>query len=180
MLKYRRRIFDFDDWNDHAVANVRPYLTTESFDSSISASWEPVNIVDLDNLGGRIENNLKLFPRSEPYVIRSDITVMPDATLQIYPDVVMEFEPNVGILVLGTLKAIGAPGHEIVMRSKKDSNEIPKAKKRNAEPEIIKLCKEENCTSNTNEGNLLYILIKKMLKVSMCFSQNIFYVSQDF
>ena len=108
--------------------------------------------VDLNNLGGRIVDNLSLQAREKPYVIRSDITVMPDATLYIQPDVVMEFAPNVGILVLGTLKAIGAPGHEIIMRPIREGNEIPMASKRSAKPDTIRLCKEENCTSSTNEG----------------------------
>lgn len=32
------RIFDFDDWNDHAVANFRPYLVEDTFDGSLSVS----------------------------------------------------------------------------------------------------------------------------------------------
>ena len=34
--KIKRQIFDFDDWNDHALANFRPYLLEDDFDSSIS------------------------------------------------------------------------------------------------------------------------------------------------
>lgn len=151
-LFYRKRIFDFDDWNNHAVADFRPYLVTDSLDSSISASWEPITELDLNNLGGRIVDNLSLYQRSQPYVIRSDITVMPDATLRIFPGVVMEFAPNVGILVLGTLNATGSRGNEIVMRAMRgDRNEIPQ-KKRSVYAETIRLCKEENCTSSTNEG----------------------------
>lgn len=134
------------------MADFRPYLVTDSLDSSISASWEPINEVDLNNLGGRIVDNLSLYRRPEPYIIRSDITVMPDATLRIFPGVVMEFAPNVGILVLGTLNATGAPGDEIVMRPiRGDRNDIPQ-KKRSVYAETIRLCKEENCTSSTNEG----------------------------
>lgn len=154
----RQRIFDFDDWNNHAVANYRPYLTTDSFDSSISATWEIRTEVDLDNLGGRIVESLTLYPRLEPYVIKSDITVMTEATLTIHPDVVMEFAPNVGILVLGTLKAIGAPGHEIVMKPMKshhgiNTNAIRKRSYENLyAEETIRFCKEGNCTSHANEG----------------------------
>ncbi|XP_031785209.1 protein bark beetle isoform X2 [Nasonia vitripennis] len=167
-LQIRQRIFDFDDWNDHAVADFRPYLTTDSLDSSISASYEPITQVDLNNLGGRIVDNLSLYPRAEPYVIRSDITVMPDATLYIHPDVVMEFAPNVGILVLGTLKAVGAPGHEIVMRPISDGNEVPMTKKRNVDVETIRLCKEENCTSSTNEGFVEYFNRTTLQWIPLC------------
>ncbi|KAL7298469.1 hypothetical protein TKK_0008256 [Trichogramma kaykai] len=167
----QRRIFDFDDWNDHAVANFRPYLITDTLDSSISASWEPVSEIDFNNLGGRIVDNLSLYPRPEPYVIHSDITVMPDATLHIYPDVVMEFAPNVGILVLGTLKAAGAPGHEIVMRPISSTNEVSTHKKRDVEINTIRLCKEENCTSFTNEGFLEYFNRTTLQWVPICDSR---------
>lgn len=109
----------------------------------------------MNNLGGRIVDNLSLYRRAEPYVIRSDITVMPEATLRIFPGVVMEFAPNVGILVLGTLNATGAPGDEIIMRPiSGDRNDVPK-KKRSVYAETIRLCKEDNCTSSTNEGEFL-------------------------
>ena len=36
--KIKRQIFDFDDWNDHALANFRPYLIEDDFDSSVSVS----------------------------------------------------------------------------------------------------------------------------------------------
>lgn len=155
------RIFDFDDWNDHAVANFRPYLTTDTFDSSLSPSWELRPIVDLDNLSGRITENLSIYRRDNPYVIRSDITVMPEATLNIHPDVVMEFAPNVGILVLGTIKAVGAPGHEILMRPmRRDDSSLPKPVSRRAnddeQTESLRLCKDGKCSSTSNEGFVEY------------------------
>jgi len=114
----------------------------------------------LDNLGGRIVESLSLHARPEPYMIRSDITIMPEATLHIHPDVVMEFAPNVGILVLGTLKAVGAPGHEILMRPMKrtrvsDSTFIKPALMKNSMPdETIRLCKDGRCSTAYNEGGL--------------------------
>lgn len=137
----------------------------DSFDSFISSSWSINQIIDLDNLGGRIVQNLLLHARSEPYMIRSDITVMPEATLHIYPDVVMEFAPNVGILVLGTLKAIGASGHEIIMRPMKrvdasvNSTFVKLAPMKRASPnlasmsdETIRLCKDGRCSATNSEG----------------------------
>lgn len=141
------------------MAKYRPYLTSNSFDASISTSFGFENIeLDLNNLGGRIINNSYLYSRPEPYVVRSDITIMPEGTLTIYPNVVMEFAPNVGILVLGTLKAIGAYGNEIIMRPlSSERREVPKAAARvrslnDVNFSTIRLCKEGNCTSSTNEG----------------------------
>ncbi|XP_076766657.1 C-type lectin domain-containing protein bark beetle [Xylocopa sonorina] len=157
----RQSIFDFDDWNDHAVANYRPFLTSDTFDSSISASWQIGKEIDLDNLGGRLVENLLIHARDKPYIIRSDITIMPEATLHIYPDVVMEFAPNVGILVLGTLKAIGAPGHEIIMKpmEREAVNVSANVKLRSGNiislsDETIRFCKDGRCSSLYNEGFL--------------------------
>ncbi|XP_015594324.1 protein bark beetle isoform X2 [Cephus cinctus] len=173
----RQKIFDFDDWNDHAVANFRPYLATDSLDSSISASFELKTEVDLNNLGGRVLESLSLYPRSESYVVRSDITVMPEATLYIYPDVVMEFAPNVGILVLGTLKAIGAAGHEIIMKPLSGDSSIalkPNSKRslmRDPPLETIRLCKDGNCTSSTNEGFLEFFNRTTLQWIPLCDSR---------
>ena len=82
----------------------------------LQVSFEPPVIVDFDNLGGRLHDSITLRPRIDPYVVRADLTVMPETTLTILPGVVMEFAPNVGILVLGTLNARGDRGNEIVMR----------------------------------------------------------------
>ena len=54
--------------------------------------------------------------RPRPYVIRSDLTVMPEVTLTIEPGVELEFYPSVGILVLGTLHAQGNIDRNIIMR----------------------------------------------------------------
>lgn len=112
----KNRIFDFDDWNDHAIAEYRPYLLEDNFQSSYSVSFSSNNTIDLDSLGGRLYEDLRLTARDRPYIINSDITVMPNVTLTIYPGVVMEFAPNVGILVLGILNARGYIGSEIIMR----------------------------------------------------------------
>lgn len=112
----KKRIFDFDDWNDHAIANFRPYLLENDFQSSYSVSFASNTTIDLDNLGGRIYEDLSLHDRGRPYLIKSDITVMPNVTLTIHPGVVLEFAANIGILVLGMLVARGYVGSEIIMR----------------------------------------------------------------
>lgn len=30
------KIFDFDDWNDHAIANFKPFLIEDAFEGSLS------------------------------------------------------------------------------------------------------------------------------------------------
>lgn len=104
---------------------------------------------------------------------------MPEATLHIYPDVVMEFAPNIGILVLGTLKAVGAPNHEIIMKpmERENVNKTNGKLRRNGKiislsEETIRLCKNGRCSSLYNEGNfkyntiiLLHIIIYKYITI---------------
>ncbi|XP_034245120.1 protein bark beetle isoform X3 [Thrips palmi] len=191
----RQRIFDFDDWNNHAQAEFRPYLLQDNFDASLSVSFEQPVIVDTNNLGGRYKDSLRLFYRPEPYRVYSDITILPDAVMTIDPGVIMEFAPNVGILVLGTLRAQGRRGLEIVMKPlqiRAHNNgpagaqpgtpvaEIPSnhlVKKRAVEypyvasghfSDSIRLCTGRNCTQQTNEGFLEYYNRTTLQWVPMC------------
>lgn len=132
------KIFDFDDWNDHAIAEFRPYLLEADFQSSHSLTFNTNYSIDLNNLRGRLYQDLVLTSRQEPYIIQSDLTVMPNVTLTIHPGVTMEFAPNIGILVLGTLLAEGVEGNEIVMRPLSESGNLltevgPKREKRELE-----------------------------------------------
>ncbi|KAK9870170.1 hypothetical protein WA026_006260 [Henosepilachna vigintioctopunctata] len=177
MTQIKHRIFDFDDWNNHAIAEFQPYLLTNDFESSFSPSHDFGHTVDIDNLGGQIYHNLTLRNRNMPYVVKSDITVMPQAVLTIDPGVVLEFPPNVGILVLGTLKARGFPDHRIIMRPLKDKSNYKhiSRKKRELEPlqsNQIRLCKDSRCEYEedqyVNEGFLEYFNKTTFQWVPMC------------
>lgn len=150
------RIFDFDDWNNHAEVLYRPYLLEDNFDGSTSVVFSERRPVDLENLGGRIFEDLTISRRETPYIINADITVMPDVQLTITQGVEMEFASNVGILVLGTLVARGFSDGQIVMRSQKPrAEQSRKIEKRAVENMInydsIRLCMERNCTLDDNE-----------------------------
>lgn len=93
------------------------------FLNSSQVSWEQPNLVNVENLGGRLMTSLTLHRRDRPYLIKSDLTIMPHVTLTIAPGTVLEFAPRVGILVLGTLVAKGRRHEEIVMRPL--ANDIP-------------------------------------------------------
>jgi hypothetical protein len=77
-------------------------------------------------------------------------------TLTIRSGVVMEFAPNVGILVLGVLRAQGLRGQEIIMRpmtSLADLEDNKVIQRRQAMPfeedsESIRLCMGRNCTTD--------------------------------
>lgn len=110
----RERIFDFDDWNSFAIADFSPFLLAANVQSG-DFGYEVINntYIDLNNLRGRIYYDINLRWRASPYVIKSDITIMPGVTMIIDPGVRLEFFPSVGILVLGTLKAFGRPDARI-------------------------------------------------------------------
>lgn len=145
-----KRIFDFDDWNNHAEVIYKPYLLENNIDGSISLSRDEDRVVDLENLGGRIYENVTLYNRVMPYVIKSDITVMPGSTMIIHPGVQMEFASNVGILVLGTLDARGTPSNDIIMRPIHKDNDPTNRVERSLENMVmhdsIRLCRNRNCT----------------------------------
>ena len=101
------RIFDFDDWNNYAVASYHPYLTKADTESDLSDGEKVDRPIDPSRLGGRVFRSLILPYQPEPYIVYADLTVMPNAKLILQPGTELQFRPNVGILVLGQLIARG-------------------------------------------------------------------------
>ncbi|XP_036214601.2 protein bark beetle isoform X2 [Bactrocera oleae] len=183
------KIFDFDTWNDHADVIYQPFLIEDTFDASVSLIDEHDEVIDLNNwTGGRIYKDLSLPKRPEPYRILSDITVMPGATVSIQHGVQLEFEPNVGILVLGTLLATGYRESEIIMRPFVNASHesYTMITKRAIEDlsqsqayDSIRLCTSaQNCTTNPqlslggiNEGFLEYFNHTTLQWVPICDSR---------
>ncbi|BES98492.1 Scavenger receptor cysteine-rich domain [Nesidiocoris tenuis] len=144
-MAIRKLIFDFDDWNDHAIALYVPYLVEESFEGSLSIGWEKPQPINLEQLGGRLKESLTLYPQPKPYKVMSDLTVLPGVVLTITPGVELEFAPRVGILVLGTLVARGVRDREIHMRplTARYSDYIQPMTE-----QTVRLCTPHNCTGN--------------------------------
>ncbi|XP_075153568.1 C-type lectin domain-containing protein bark beetle isoform X2 [Haematobia irritans] len=188
------KIFDFDNWNDHADVIYQPFLIEDSFDASVSLVKENRDLIDVNNWqGGRIFADLTLRKREEPYVIKQDITVMPQATLNIHHGVHLEFEANVGMLVLGTLQAIGYEESPIVMRAFKNATHeayslinkrSPSAALNSGEMEqmqtydSIRLCtSSQNCSTDmdkmfdVNQGFLEYFNHTTLQWVPICDSR---------
>ncbi|XP_050535824.1 protein bark beetle [Daktulosphaira vitifoliae] len=114
--RIKELVFDFDDWNNNAITIFTPFLIDDSFDASLSMTWDDLSHISNGVLGGKISESLTVAPQEKPYVVESDITVMPGATLRILPGTILEFAPNVGILVLGSLIARGYIGGEITFK----------------------------------------------------------------
>lgn len=79
-------------------------------------TWEDPSHISNGVLGGKISEQLIIAPLEKPYLVLSDITVMPGVILTILPGTKLEFAPNVGILVLGSLVARGYTGGEITFK----------------------------------------------------------------
>ncbi|XP_055547714.1 protein bark beetle isoform X2 [Wyeomyia smithii] len=152
----RARIFDFDDWNNHAEAQYRPYLIEDNIYGSESVTISRNRTIDLNNLGGRITEDISIFRREQPYVIKADITIMPGVTMNIYPGVVMEFAPNVGILALGTLIARGTRDGEILMKpiqgASEQMNRVERSMENMVNYDSIRLCTNRNCSGSDQEN----------------------------
>ncbi|XP_076442507.1 protein bark beetle-like [Babylonia areolata] len=128
------RIFDFDDWNNYAIADFFPYLTSADINSDLS-SGDPVKPpLDTDRLGGRVLEDEILAYKATPYIVERDLTIMPEATLTISAGTELQFLPNVGILVLGRLVAKGREYNRIKLRPVQSTTGpgIPQRKKRAA------------------------------------------------
>ncbi len=59
ICRIRERLFDFDDWNSYAITHFLPYYLEASFDAQLSSSIEQPAKIDLDDLGGRLEESLR-------------------------------------------------------------------------------------------------------------------------
>ena len=160
----QQRIFDFDDWNCYATAQFSPILATESIFATqikVDLKEEPFNLNE--PFGGRVHHSMVLKKRSKPYVIKTDLTIEPNATLIIEPGAILEFYPSVGILVLGNLHAVGSRDEMITMRPahvdhKQAAAHFFKSKRAISYQEDIRICKSELCDEwykkKTNDGFL--------------------------
>lgn len=122
------RIFDLHEWNNHALVKFVPFISNK-IDYSLSKLPPSMNVFqhqEFNIIGGIVFEDVTLADTSRPYQVRSDLTIMPGATLYINPGVELEFYPNVGLLVLGDLKASGTPGNYIKMRPiRRATNRMP-------------------------------------------------------
>ncbi|XP_069940275.1 protein bark beetle isoform X3 [Cherax quadricarinatus] len=144
------RIFDFDDWNNFALADYLPYLIEDSLSapvSSVISSAKKEKPMELNSLGGRLLHDLRLPKRFEPYIIKSDLTVMPGVTLVIEAGATLEFFPSIGMLILGRLEAVGRRNNHIIMRpiDTSSATHYRVGRQTKSSLESVRLCVEGDC-----------------------------------
>lgn len=110
------KIFDFKNWNNHAIVNYLPFISDKVHYSLSRRAANERLFRDEHILGGVVTHDLTLSKLAKPYQVITDLTIMPGCTLYINPGVEIEFYPNVGILVLGDLRASGRHDAYIKMR----------------------------------------------------------------
>ncbi|XP_013781367.1 protein bark beetle-like [Limulus polyphemus] len=154
VTEIREKIFDFDDWNSFAVADFSPFLGRESIDAGGTPADIKDTSIDIDKaFGGRLYKSLTLKSRSKPYVIKSDLTVMPGVKLTIQPGVLLEFYPSVGLLVLGELDAKGTRSVPIEMRPAKMVDSTLRFRRQVGSPNV-RLCVSPTCGKTRRDGFL--------------------------
>ncbi|KAI8515001.1 hypothetical protein Bbelb_075920 [Branchiostoma belcheri] len=114
------RIFDFEDWNDRALVEYFPFLSSPADDAVVIDTMARYRGDDTI-LGGRLLDHSTLTRDRSPYYVSSDLTVMHNVTLSIEPGVELRFAPRVGLLVLGSLLAQGTEKEHITFTGMEDS-----------------------------------------------------------
>ncbi|RWS21807.1 uncharacterized protein B4U80_10403, partial [Leptotrombidium deliense] len=154
VTKIEERIFDFNDWNSYAFANYTPILAQESLDSVLIPIEPKESAINFNKpFGGRLDYDVTFERRSTPYIIKSDLTILPPATLTIKAGVELEFYASVGILVLGDLVAAGTVDSPIIMRPVNSKDNRQRIKRKDIYSKTLKandignvrLCYTETC-----------------------------------
>ena len=123
----RDRIMDFDDNYDFAIVDDWPFLLSDD-DPSSTVTEEHNSNQHGSLLSGRLFKSMTLKLSHSPYTVKSDFTVLDNATLTIEEGVTVKVSPGMSILVAGALKAQGTPEKPIIFtvkepsRSNKDSH----------------------------------------------------------
>ena len=103
------RIFDLEDWNDRKRVMFQPVSTTQNL--SYFKKTIPVQIGSV--IGGLINMSKHLTVGNSPYIVERDLTVDENSSITIDPGVTLLFKPQVGLLVLGNIFAVGSTQNPI-------------------------------------------------------------------
>ena len=103
----KERIFDADDNYEHALAVFIPFLDSKGHIMQISDKSESFDALSKGYLSGRISSTFQLWSKYSPYIVTSDVTILPDAQLTIQAGVELQFDSGAGMLILGSLFVLG-------------------------------------------------------------------------
>ncbi|XP_065321142.1 protein bark beetle-like [Gordionus sp. m RMFG-2023] len=116
-IQIRSKIFDFYEWNSFVNTIWYPYLSIPDLDNSphFHGSYEPQHFdPDSKFIGGYLIKDAILLKRPQSYIVIHDITIPQGVTLMIGEGAELNFAPNIGILVYGSLKCEGTSDQKII------------------------------------------------------------------
>ena len=121
----KERIYDAEDNYERALAVFIPFFGTTGELMQGSNQSDGFQTFAKRYLGGRISSSVNLWSKLSPYIVISDITVLPDAELTIHPGVELQFSKGVGMLILGALFVLGNRNNPVTFSLlKRDQTEI--------------------------------------------------------
>ena len=112
----RDRIVDFDDYYDYPVAKYAPFVLKEHDFDALSGNKENASL-PTKILSGRLYESLTLTVEESPYLVKEDLTILPNVTLTIKPGVEVRISEKRSILVLGTLIANGTKERKVSFKA---------------------------------------------------------------
>ncbi|XP_078611889.1 uncharacterized protein LOC144882157 isoform X2 [Branchiostoma floridae x Branchiostoma japonicum] len=114
----REKIFDYHDWNSGAQVMFSPFLD--------SVDGNPVSMADhspsADSFGGVLKNDLHISKVNSPVLMKSDLTILPGATLTLDPGVEVKAAPGAGILNYGHINMVGSNTEQIILGAQNNDN----------------------------------------------------------
>ena len=112
-FEIKERIFDAEDNYEHFLAIFIPFLDSKGNIIQSSNKNESFDALSKGYLSGRISSTLQLWSKYSPYIVTSDVTILPDAQVTIHPGVEVQFDSGVGMLILGSLFVLGNEDHPV-------------------------------------------------------------------
>ncbi|XP_022804996.1 protein bark beetle-like isoform X1 [Stylophora pistillata] len=107
-VKIKQRIFDAEDNYEHTLAGFHPFLNNAGNVVQNSSTRNTFDVPAEKYLGGRILFSVQLRKNQSPFIVLSDVTILPNASLTVEAGVEVRFKPGVGMLILGSLFVHGA------------------------------------------------------------------------
>ena len=107
--KSESRIFYLKDWNDGIRVMFLPISTTRN----LSYFKKTIPVQNGSVIGGLINMSKFLTVENSPYIVERDLTVDENSSITIDPGVTLLFKPDIGLLVLGDIFAVGSTHNPI-------------------------------------------------------------------
>ena len=120
-VKIKQRILDAEDNYEHPLAGFLPFLNSAGNVVQNSSTSGTLDVSAVKYLGGRISYSVQLKKNRSPFIVVSDITVLPNSSLIVDPGVELQFKPGVGMLVLGSLFVRGAKDKPVIFSGWKEN-----------------------------------------------------------